>query len=85
MSRGPRAVEVVLSDEEPAELLRWAGGAVAPRLAERARIVLACAEGKPNMSIPSQCGDDLCGQSLGEGGLVLAFVVDRALEPAHAV
>ncbi|MFB9739357.1 ribonucleotide-diphosphate reductase subunit beta, partial [Streptomyces thermocoprophilus] len=32
------------------------------------------------MSIPSQRGDDLCGQSLGEGGSVLAFVVDRALE-----
>ncbi|GAA3215175.1 hypothetical protein GCM10020256_16550 [Streptomyces thermocoprophilus] len=37
------------------------------------------------MSIPSQRGDDLCGQSLGEGGSVLAFVVDRALEAAHAV
>ncbi|MFI9588349.1 site-specific integrase [Streptomyces sp. NPDC052236] len=37
------------------------------------------------MSIPSQRGDDLCGQSLGEGGPVLAFIVDRAFEPAHAV
>lgn len=37
------------------------------------------------LSIPSQRGDDLCGQSLGEGGSVLAFVVDRALETAHAV
>ncbi|MHC3475548.1 IS630 family transposase [Streptomyces sp. 7R007] len=54
MSRGPRAVEVVLSDEERAELLRWAGGAVAPRLAERARIVLACAEGKPNTRVAAE-------------------------------
>lgn len=37
------------------------------------------------VSIPSQRGDDLCGQSLGEGGSVVTFVVDRALEPAHAV
>ncbi|MEU9546989.1 hypothetical protein AB0E09_52610, partial [Streptomyces mirabilis] len=35
---------------------------------------------RSDVSIPSQCGDDLCGQSLGEGGSVLAFVVDRALE-----
>ncbi|MEU4172934.1 IS630 family transposase [Streptomyces sp. NPDC026665] len=54
MSRGPRAVEVVLSDEERAELLRWAGGAVAPRLAERARIVLACADGKPNTCVAAE-------------------------------
>ncbi|WP_338775736.1 IS630 family transposase [Streptomyces sp. DG1A-41] len=54
MSRGPRAVEVVLSDEERAELLRWAGGAVAPRLVERARIVLACADGKPNTRVAAE-------------------------------
>ncbi|MFE7216742.1 IS630 family transposase [Streptomyces sp. NPDC001698] len=54
MSRGPRAVEVVLSDEERAELLRWAGGAVVPRLAERARIVLACADGKPNARVAAE-------------------------------
>ncbi|MFI6663332.1 IS630 family transposase [Streptomyces sp. NPDC050523] len=54
MSRGPRAVEVVLSDEERAQLLRWAGGAVAPRLAERARIVLACADGKPNTRVAAE-------------------------------
>lgn len=40
---------------------------------------------KSPLSIPSQRGDDLCGQSLGEGGSVVTFVVDRALEPAHAV
>ncbi|MER5548773.1 hypothetical protein ABT072_41665, partial [Streptomyces sp. NPDC002589] len=32
------------------------------------------------VSIPSERGDDLCGQSLGEGGSVVTFVVDRALE-----
>ncbi|MER7577736.1 IS630 family transposase [Streptomyces sp. NPDC126514] len=51
MSPGPRAVEVRLSDEERAELSRWAGGAVAPRFAERARIVLACAGGVPNARV----------------------------------
>lgn len=54
MSRGPRAVAVVLSDEERAELLRWAGGAVTPRLVERAGIVLACAEGKPNTRVAAE-------------------------------
>ncbi|MGW1729385.1 IS630 family transposase [Streptomyces sp. NPDC002306] len=44
----------MLSDEERAELLRWAGGAVAPRLAERARIVLACAGGKPNTRVAAE-------------------------------
>ncbi|MFF0852115.1 IS630 family transposase [Streptomyces sp. NPDC003280] len=47
-------MEVVLSDEERAELLRWAGGAVAPRLVERARIVLACADGKPNSRVAAE-------------------------------
>ncbi|MCR8580048.1 IS630 family transposase [Streptomyces sp. Isolate_219] len=51
MSPGPRAVEVKLSAEELAELLRWAGGAVGPRLAERARIILACADGRPNTRV----------------------------------
>ena len=45
MSPGPRAVEVRLSDVEFAELSRWADGAVEPRLAERARIILMCADG----------------------------------------
>ncbi len=30
---------------------RWADGAVEPRLAERARIVLACADGAPNLRV----------------------------------
>ncbi|MFI8194649.1 helix-turn-helix domain-containing protein [Streptomyces sp. NPDC085946] len=45
----------MLSDEERAELLCWAGGAVAPRLVERARIVLACADGKPNTRVAAEC------------------------------
>ncbi|MGW2612892.1 IS630 family transposase [Streptomyces mirabilis] len=51
MSPGPRAVEVRLSDAEFAELSRWVDGAVEPRLAERARIVLACAAGVPNTRV----------------------------------
>ena len=35
---GPRAVEIILSGEERAELSRWAAGAVSSKLAERARI-----------------------------------------------
>lgn len=56
MSRsGPRAVEVVLSDDERAELSRWVSGCVSPRLAERARIVLACADGASNASAAVEC------------------------------
>lgn len=56
MSPGPRAVEVRLSDEERAELSCWASGAVAPRFAERARIVLACADGRPNARVAMDVG-----------------------------
>ncbi|WP_187645521.1 IS630 family transposase [Streptomyces sp. TRM49041] len=56
-SRGPRAVEVVLSAEERAELARWAvGGAVSARVAERARIILACAEGGSNTAVAADFG-----------------------------
>jgi transposase len=48
---GPRAVEIVLSGEERAELSRWVAGAVSSRLAERARIVLACADGRSNAAV----------------------------------
>ncbi|MGW1729241.1 helix-turn-helix domain-containing protein [Streptomyces sp. NPDC002306] len=51
MSPGPRAVEVVLSDAEFAELSRWAEGEVDQRLVEQARIVLACAQGVPNSGV----------------------------------
>ena len=56
MSPGPLPVEVVLSAEEFTELTRWASGAVAPRLAERARIVLACAEGLPTVRVAAKFG-----------------------------
>ncbi|WP_326570222.1 IS630 family transposase [Actinacidiphila glaucinigra] len=56
MSPGPRAVEVRLSDQERAELAHWASGAVAPRFAERARIVLACADGTPNAKVAVEVG-----------------------------
>jgi transposase len=54
--RGPRAVEIVLSGDEHAELSRWAGGAVRPRLAERARVVLACADGASNAGVAAEIG-----------------------------
>jgi hypothetical protein len=44
---GPSAVEITLSEDERAELARRAG-LPERRLAERARIILACAEGMPN-------------------------------------
>ncbi|WP_327667804.1 MULTISPECIES: IS630 family transposase [unclassified Streptomyces] len=56
MSPGPRAVEVTLSAEERAELSRWVSGVVAPRFVERARIVLACAEGAPNARVAAEVG-----------------------------
>ncbi|MEU7664877.1 IS630 family transposase [Streptomyces lincolnensis] len=56
MSPGPRAVEVTLSAEEHAELSRWVSGVVAPRFVERARIVLACADGAPNARVAAEVG-----------------------------
>ncbi|MFF5011612.1 IS630 family transposase [Streptomyces phaeochromogenes] len=56
MSPGPRAVEVTLSAEERAELSRWVSGVVAPRFVERARIVLACADGAPNVRAAAEVG-----------------------------
>ncbi|MEU6008159.1 IS630 family transposase [Streptomyces sp. NPDC047453] len=54
MSPGPRAVEVRLSDGEFAELSRWVDGAVGPRLVERARIILMCADGVPNTRVAAE-------------------------------
>ncbi|MFE5586416.1 helix-turn-helix domain-containing protein, partial [Kitasatospora sp. NPDC056531] len=54
--RGPRAVEISLSDEERIELSRWAGGAVRSRLGERARIILACADGSSNAQVAADLG-----------------------------
>ncbi|MFC4465772.1 helix-turn-helix domain-containing protein, partial [Streptomyces xiangluensis] len=46
----------MLSAEERAELARWAGGAVSARVAERARIILACAEGASNTGVAADFG-----------------------------
>ncbi|MBK7721733.1 MAG: hypothetical protein IPI32_05765 [Austwickia sp.] len=48
--RGPRAVEVVVSQVEQRALARLAHGESA-RLALRARIVLACAQGGSNAAV----------------------------------
>ncbi|MGW4026697.1 helix-turn-helix domain-containing protein [Streptomyces sp. NPDC005009] len=45
--RGPAAVEIVLSQDERVELARRAGLSDR-RMAERARIILACADGMSN-------------------------------------
>ena len=52
--RGPQAVEIVLSDQERVELSTWAVDRARPRLAERARIVLACADGESNAAVAEQ-------------------------------
>ncbi|MBP2326689.1 transposase [Kibdelosporangium banguiense] len=54
--RGPRAMEIVLSDVERSELLRWAEDEARPRLTERARIVLACAGGASNTAVAAGLG-----------------------------
>jgi transposase len=49
---GPRALEIVLSDEERRALEHWAGGAEVPaRGALRSRIVLACSDGLSNAGV----------------------------------
>lgn len=46
----------MLSVEEPAELARWADGAASARVAERARIILACADGASNTTVAAGFG-----------------------------
>jgi transposase len=53
---GPRAVEIILSEHEHAELWEWTHGLVEARLAERARVVLACGEGLTNAAVAPWCG-----------------------------
>ena len=53
--RGPSAVPIVLSEAERAELVRRAGGPGRWR-ADRARIVLACAEGMSNAAAAQALG-----------------------------
>jgi transposase len=52
---GPSAAEIVLSDEERAELVRRAG-LPERRRADRARIILACAEGMSNAGAAQALG-----------------------------
>lgn len=55
--RGPRAVLVVLSEDERDTLERWARRATtAQALALRCRIVLACAEGASNVEVARRLG-----------------------------
>ncbi|PWI05648.1 IS630 family transposase [Streptomyces sp. NWU339] len=53
--RGPAAVEIVLSDDERIELVRRAG-LPDRRVAERARIILACADGMSNAGAAQAVG-----------------------------
>src|ERR1700683_1119770 len=52
---GPSAVQIVLSDDERAELVRRAG-LPGRRKADRARIILACAGGMPNAGVAQVLG-----------------------------
>src|SRR6266480_8052734 len=52
---GPSAVPIVLSEDERAELVRRAGGP-GRRKADRARIILACAEGMSNAAAARELG-----------------------------
>jgi transposase len=52
---GPSAVPIVLSDDERAELARRAG-LPERRRADRARIILACADGMPNAGVAQALG-----------------------------
>ena len=53
--RGRPKAELVLSEEERTTLLRWARRPKSPQsLALRARIVLACAEGKANLVVAAE-------------------------------
>jgi hypothetical protein len=52
---GPSAAEIVLSDEERAELVRRAG-LPERRRADRARIILACADGMSNAGAAQELG-----------------------------
>ncbi|MFN2628586.1 MAG: IS630 family transposase [Gaiellaceae bacterium] len=59
-SRGPRAVVVKLSAAERLQLERWARRPKsAQALAQRSRIVLACAEGESNQRVAARLGVSL--------------------------
>ena len=55
--RGPKLAPLVLTDEERATLERWARRLTSSQaLAERCRIVLACAEGASNIAVARRLG-----------------------------
>jgi transposase len=55
--RGPKLPELALTDDERATLQHWARRAKSSQaLAERCRIVLACAEGASNMEVATRLG-----------------------------
>src|SRR5215203_6107501 len=55
--RGPKPLEVALTDEERATLEGWARRRTSSQaLAARCRIVLACAEGRSNTEVAQRLG-----------------------------
>ena len=63
--RGRPVVELVLTEEERQVLERYARGrTVSQGLAERARIVLGCAEGSSNQDVAAKLG--VCGHTVGK-------------------
>ena len=55
--RGPKLAELALTDQERATLERWAGRRISSQaLAERCRIVLACAAGASNTEVAQRLG-----------------------------
>jgi transposase len=57
MARGPAAVSIELTDDERVSLQRWARRRrSAAGLAQRSRIVLACAEGQTNAAVAERIG-----------------------------
>ena len=55
--RGRPVAELVLTDEERDTLQRWARRAKSSQaLAQRCRIVLGCAAGKPNKEVAAELG-----------------------------
>ena len=55
--RGPKLPELALTDEERTTLERWARRAKSSQaLAERCRIVLACAQGRTNTEVAQHLG-----------------------------
>src|SRR5258707_12687027 len=63
---GPSAAEIVLSEDERAELVRRAG-LPGRRRADRARIILACAEGMANAEAARELGVAVQSGSRGRG------------------